>query len=151
VVPYPGEFEVHSEVLQGHLTVRLGGGLDITSAPQLSQTLLLLSGVRTRGITLDLSKLEFMDSTGLYAVVSALELCRERGYGFWLIPGPRGIQGIFEQTGLIHALPFQSHDAHAADISRPGESHRKRPCAYLAQGRLRCRGPNNGVSRRRGC
>jgi anti-anti-sigma factor len=72
--------------------------------------LLRLCADGTKEITLDLSKLTFMGSTGLRTVLLAKELCEQHGCEFLLIAGPRNIQRMFELTGLIDALPFQAPD-----------------------------------------
>ena len=58
-------------------------------------------------ITLDLTRLTFIDSTGLRAIVAAQELCREHGYEYLLTPGSLAAQRIFELTGLLDGVPFQ--------------------------------------------
>jgi anti-sigma B factor antagonist len=59
-------------------------------------------------LTLDLSGLTFMDSTGLGLVLSAQQLCRASGAEFALVPGPTQVQSVFEVTGLLDRLPFET-------------------------------------------
>ncbi len=49
----------------------------------------------------------FIDSTGLAAIILANKICERDGHDFWLVPGPRAIQRLFEITGLIEVLPFR--------------------------------------------
>lgn len=57
-------------------------------------------------IVLDLSRLEFIDSSGLWAVTLTQRICRQRGIGLLIEPGPERVQSVFEVTGLADLLPF---------------------------------------------
>jgi anti-anti-sigma factor len=59
-----------------------------------------------RPIVLDLRALTFIDSSGLWAITLTQRLCRERGIGLAIEPGPRRVQSVFEVTGLADLLPF---------------------------------------------
>jgi anti-anti-sigma factor len=59
-----------------------------------------------RNVTIDLSGLSFIDSTGLAVIVHTSGLCANRGCAFQLVPGPRAVQRLFEVTGLDGVLPF---------------------------------------------
>jgi anti-anti-sigma factor len=94
-------------------TLLLSGELDIGSVPTLHAAITRIrqSHVAAIGITLDLSKLVFIDSPGLAEIALASQLCERDGHEFALIPGPRPVQRLFELTGLIDALPFQLEPA----------------------------------------
>lgn len=89
-------------------TLVLGGELDIASAATLHGAIarVLATGTAGSAITLDLSGLIFIDSTGLAEIILTGQLCDRDGYEFALVPGPRAVQRLFELTGLIDALPF---------------------------------------------
>ncbi|HEV7584561.1 MAG TPA: STAS domain-containing protein [Solirubrobacteraceae bacterium] len=91
-------------------TLILTGELDMATAPPLEAVVSACAACAAR-LTLDLSQLTFMDSTGLNLVLSAREMCRDSGAEFALIPGPRLVQRVFEITGLVERLPFR----HAVD------------------------------------
>lgn len=93
---------------EGHHTLLLQGELDMAAVPSLEAEVRDLCGEDTRGITLDLSGLRFIDSTGLAAIVLVSRLCAKHGYSFELLPGPRSVQRLFETTGLIAELPFRA-------------------------------------------
>lgn len=61
---------------------------------------------RGRPIVLDLDRLTFIDSCGLWSVSSVCSACRQRGIGIRLWPGPANVQKVFEVTGLYDLLPF---------------------------------------------
>lgn len=88
-------------------TLLLSGELDTPAVPSLEATVReLCAADGTRAITLDLSGLAFIDSTGLAAIVLASRLCAKHGHDFELLQGPRAVQRLFELTGLSDALPF---------------------------------------------
>jgi anti-sigma B factor antagonist len=67
------------------VSLRLTGELDMGSVPVLEQRLEQL-GAENRLVALDLSELEFVDSTGIHALVEAVKASRERGA--WLRVDP---------------------------------------------------------------
>jgi anti-anti-sigma factor len=98
-------FEVHELVCGGTHTLLLAGELDMAAAADVEAVLLACANDALR-LTLDLSQLTFMDSSGLRLIVFAQQLCREKGAEFALIPGPRQVQRVFELTALVDRLPF---------------------------------------------
>lgn len=89
------------------VSVLLGGALDIGSAHHLQQALArLFAAGRVKALTLDLSELAFIDSTGLAAVVYASKLCERGGCELAVIRGPDTVQQVFALTGLLGQLPF---------------------------------------------
>jgi anti-anti-sigma factor len=107
----PRSFEVQDIVSDGRHRLVLSGELDLAPAAELEEMLLRLCADGTKEITVDLSKLSFMGSTGLRLVLLAKELCEQNGCGFLLVSGPPNIQRMFELTGLLHLLPFQPEDS----------------------------------------
>jgi anti-sigma B factor antagonist len=106
-------FEVQDVVSDGRHRLVLTGELDLAPAAELEGTLRRLCTDGTKEIAVDLSKLRFMGSIGLRLILLARELCREHGYEFHLIAGPANIQRVFEMTGLLDVLPFQTGDSSA--------------------------------------
>jgi anti-anti-sigma factor len=102
----PRSFEVQDVVSGGRHRLLLTGELDLAPAAELEAMLVRLCAEGTKEITIDLSKLRFMGSTGLRLVLLAKELCEEHGYDFYLVAGPANIQRMFEMTGLLDVLPF---------------------------------------------
>jgi anti-anti-sigma factor len=104
----PSRFEVKDVVSDGVHTLVLSGELDLVPAADLEAMILRLCAEGTSGIGLDLRKLTFMDSTGLRLILSTRDLCAEHGYDFFLVPGPKSVQRVFEITGLLDAMPFRN-------------------------------------------
>jgi anti-sigma B factor antagonist len=59
-------------------------------------------------IVLDLSRVSFIDSTGIHVVVTAAKRCGERNVHMVIIPGPPQVQRVFEISQLTKLLPFAS-------------------------------------------
>jgi anti-anti-sigma factor len=97
----------------GHYTLLLSGELEIASANVLQAAVVRLCAEPLLSLTIDLSKLVFIDSTGLAAIVLACKICEREHQvdDFSLIPGPRSVQRLFEITGLIDVLPFRNQPA----------------------------------------
>ena len=94
-----------------HRTLRLAGELDMTSAATLEAAVSRACSGSARSITLDLSGLSFIDSSGLAVIIHTSGLCSNRGCAFQLVPGPRAVQRLFELTGLDGVLPFVETEA----------------------------------------
>lgn len=88
-------------------TLVLSGDLDMASAPALEGTLRELCEGGAQELILDLRKLNFMDSTGLNAILKSRALCEEHRCDLGLIPGRRPVQRVFELTHVLDRLPFR--------------------------------------------
>jgi anti-anti-sigma factor len=79
----------------------LVGDLDLASAPALEARVDGLCVDGASAVVLDLSKLTFMDSTGLQAVLAATKRCGQYGTEFSLTGATGAVQRLFELTGLL--------------------------------------------------
>lgn len=94
---------------EGRVALVLAGELDIASAPRLQKAgERLCAKDSLRELTIDLRGLEFIDSTGLAAIVFVSRLCESRGRDLALIRGSDVVQQVFALTGLLEELPFCS-------------------------------------------
>jgi anti-anti-sigma factor len=84
--------------------VALLGELDIAGAPALEEELLRVEDSDALKIVVDLSSLEFIDSTGIRLVVMAAD--RSSGGRLTLLRGPKQVHRVFEITDLAKRLPF---------------------------------------------
>ena|ERR1700720_2059596 len=101
--------EIEESTDEDRHTLRLSGELDMASVPLLHAAIARICGAGGVGrITLDLSGLIFIDSTGLAEIILTSRLCDRDGLDLTLIRGPRAVQRLFELTGLIDVLPFAS-------------------------------------------
>lgn len=99
-------FVIQAVVRPDHHTLVLSGDLDHLSAAQLQPLVVRLCAEGARDIVLDMTRLSFMDSVGLQAILSAQMVCRDHGVGFMLTPAKASVQRVFEITGLTDVLPF---------------------------------------------
>jgi anti-sigma B factor antagonist len=90
----------------GTVVVRLDGELDLTSAPLLEGEFdnPLVSGANR--VVLELSGLEFIDSTGLRAIFNALARSRERAQEFAVTRGSEQVQRLLSITRVGEHLPI---------------------------------------------
>ena len=103
-----GEFEADLEARGDELWVLPRGDLDITGAPELEETLRLALASDAASIVVDLRGLDFLDSTGLRALVGAR--MDEGGERVRFVPGNEHVQSILRISGLIDELPFVAAD-----------------------------------------
>jgi anti-sigma B factor antagonist len=80
--------------------IKLEGEVDVYTAPQLKQQMIAMLEAGTRQIVIDLTRVEYFDSTALGVLIGGLKRMRERDGNLSLIcPNPR-IRRVFEITGL---------------------------------------------------
>jgi anti-anti-sigma factor len=83
---------------------RLDGELDLASVPTLEHA---VAGAPLDGATeivLDLRELEFIDSTGLRAILLQDKRSAERGQAFALVRGPEQVQRLMTMTRIDEHL-----------------------------------------------
>jgi anti-sigma B factor antagonist len=80
----------------------LAGELDMATVELLTQATEGLTGESM--VVLELEQLQFIDSTGLRGVLSALQRCRERGQQFAITPGSQQVQRLLGVTGVAKHL-----------------------------------------------
>ena len=86
--------------------IRAIGELDLATAPILSEEIDALRSAGFRHMTLDLSRLDFIDSTGLRLILACDAEARQDGFTITLIPGPPAVERIFQLTNTRAQLPF---------------------------------------------
>jgi anti-anti-sigma factor len=84
--------------------VVLQGELDLAGVPTLEDALHSLEGEGTPTIVLDLSELNFLDSSGLRAVLSAHDRARERGHRLVVVQGGTQVERVLRVTGVERHL-----------------------------------------------
>ena len=84
--------------------VSLRGELDLSTVGKVDDELQRWEAPNSRVLLLDLSKLTFLDSTGLRCVVRADERAREEGRRLVVVKGPEAVQRVFEITRLQDRL-----------------------------------------------
>ena len=111
----PGHFRL--DVLESRppsASARLVGEVDLYTAPRLREGLRLLLDEGGRFLTLDLSELDFIDSTGLAELVGALKRFRQVGGEVVLYCPSRSIAKVLEISGLDRVFTISSDAACAS-------------------------------------
>ena len=101
------ELTYETDRADGVATVRIRGELDMSGTLRLEQELTRLTEQeRVPELTLDLSRVTFIDSTGLGMIINTDQAARQEGFTLRLVPGPREVHRVFEMVGLADVLPF---------------------------------------------
>lgn len=104
----PGGLEISSVFDGGTVRVLLSGELDLAGAQQMEDSLAEIDRSDPARVIVDLGGLAFIDSTGLRLLLQADARARERGYELVLRPGAAPVQRVFEVTGALDVLRFES-------------------------------------------
>ena len=86
--------------LDSHEVVEVRGEVDVHSAPQLRDRLIEVIDGGKPSVVVDLSSLQFIDSTGLGALVAALNHATAAGTKFQLVCQADRLLKVFRITGL---------------------------------------------------
>ena len=103
--PWPDQLIVESQREANRVTNSLHGELDIATCRSLDQR--LRDAESAAKITVDLTRLEFMDSTGLRTLLSAQKRASTNGHQLTLRRGPDAVHRIFEITGTERRFTFE--------------------------------------------
>jgi anti-sigma B factor antagonist len=106
--------DVTTEDRDGLVHMALAGELDLSSVPKVQEELRRVEAGSPPTLVLDLSKLTFLDSTGLRCIVTADERARAEGRRIVIVRGPDAVQRVFSITRLEERLEIVD-DAAAAD------------------------------------
>ena len=83
------------------------GEFDLASVPAFEDRIATAEAGSPAAIVVDLSGLEFMDSSGLHVVLNARALCERSGYGFQTVGGTPAVRRLFEVCGLASLIAPQ--------------------------------------------
>lgn len=95
---------VTTEDREGLAHVALAGELDLSTVGKVQDELRHVEEASPATMVLDLSKLTFLDSTGLRCIVTADERAREQGRRVVIVRGPETVQRVFSITRLDERL-----------------------------------------------
>jgi anti-anti-sigma factor len=96
--------EVRTEDRDGFVHVALMGELDLSTVAKVQEELRKIEAGSPPTLVVDLSKLTFLDSTGLRCIVTADERAREEGRRMVIVRGPDPVQRVFAITRLEERL-----------------------------------------------
>ena len=99
----PASFEAKASADSGIEVVAIKGELDLATAPQLREVLEPIAE-RAQALLVDLANCEFIDSTGLAALVAAAERVHERDGRFALCCPNSSVRRLLEVSGAADGL-----------------------------------------------
>ena len=82
----------------------VSGEIDIASAPRLITSLNEALGECTSPVVVDLSRVTFMDSTGLALLLNAHRRLARRGQGFAVVCADGPVRRVFTITDMVETL-----------------------------------------------
>lgn len=100
------QLTLRTEHAAGGSTITLWGELDIASAAVLEAEVIVAEQLGATSITIDLSGLDFIDTSGLQAIMDAHGRCARHGRELTLLRGPAQVQRIFDLTRTRGSLAF---------------------------------------------
>ncbi len=100
----PGDLLVRVSGVAPAYEIHLHGELDMSTAPRLREELVRLSSDGAMAVTVDLSSLEFVDSTGLSVLITGLKRLREKGGDLALRSPSPVTRRVLEITGLTEVF-----------------------------------------------
>ncbi len=111
--------EIRSEHDGDAIVYRLAGTLDLSTAPSLRAALVEAAFEGKHDIIVDLTRVEFLDSTGLGALIGAHRRALENGGRIRLIVSDGPISRLLTITGLMRIFAvYSSVDAALNDRDR---------------------------------
>lgn len=105
------QIESHGDAV----VVDVRGDLDLVTAPDLNDALATATDENGAAIVVDLSKVDFIDSSGLSVLVNLNRSTTRAGRMLALVSAKPRVQNTFAITGLTSVLPF--HDDRAAALA----------------------------------
>jgi anti-sigma B factor antagonist len=98
-------FDVEVERRENYAIVRPVGDLDLAVVDEVEAALRPLE-IEFGEVVIDLRAVEFLDSTGLRAILSADARSRSNGFNLRLINGSEQVQKVLALTGMDRRLPL---------------------------------------------
>ncbi len=100
---------------EGVAVIALGGEVDVYTSPRVKQEIVNLLNAGTPKMVVDLTGVEYLDSTGLGVLIGGLKRARERDGDLKLVCDNTRILRIFEITGLTKIFDIYRSSADALD------------------------------------
>ena len=97
-------FELSTETKGSSALVTIRGDLDIQVVDQVTEALTEIESGEPELLVIDLSRLSFMDSSGMGAVAAAHVRALEAGRRFALVRPPGGVRQAFDRTRLDEVI-----------------------------------------------
>lgn len=98
--------EIRDQVLEGHGRLELIGELDLATVPRLKDAVDAMVSRNVERLTIDLSQLAFLDSSGLRELILLRDRAAAEGWDLALVRPPQPALSIFQITRAEEHLPF---------------------------------------------
>jgi anti-sigma B factor antagonist len=105
-VIHASPFEIRSELKAGNARVTLSGELDLATVPRVQEAVEALLGQGASKLVIDLSRLAFVDSSGLRMFIALNDRAADEGWALALIRPAEPSLSVFQITGAEQNLPF---------------------------------------------
>ena len=102
-------------VREGVAVIALSGEADVYTSPRIKQEIVDLLNNGTHKLVIDLTGVEYLDSTGLGVLIGGLKRARERDGDLKLICDNLRILRIFEITGLTKIFDIHRSESEALE------------------------------------
>jgi anti-sigma B factor antagonist len=114
-VLHSGFMDLEVEATRGEQgsVIGLRGEIDVYTAPLLRQKIVDVVDEGAVNLVIDMSSVDFLDSTGLGVLVQGLRRVKMRGGSLSLVITQDKIRKIFDITGLNQAFPIFTTQAEA--------------------------------------
>lgn len=111
------ELDITTRTESDCTVVAATGEVDVFTAPTLDEALSAAIGAGSDRLIVDLSGVDFLDSTGLSVLVKALKRIREADGSLDVVVSAERVAKVFRLTGLDRVIPLHSSvdEARASD------------------------------------
>lgn len=92
----------------GHAILTVSGEVDLSTSPQLDGAVIDAVAQELTHLTIDLSNVSFLDSSGLSVIVKALKRSRDAGAKFDVVATNERVLKVFSITGLDTVITIYS-------------------------------------------
>jgi anti-sigma B factor antagonist len=97
-------FDLETETEGTSALVRIRGDLDLQTVDQVTEVLGKIESPQPELLVIDLSRLTFMDSSGMGVVAAAHVRALEAGRRFAIVRPPAGVRQAFDRTRLDEVI-----------------------------------------------
>ena len=104
----PGQLQIAVSQNQVTFTIAVAGEWDLAAQTAIRETINNVLALGPERVVLDLSRLSFIDSSGMQAAVELHMRAVQQNARLEIIAGSRAVQRPFEISGLTDVLVFQS-------------------------------------------
>jgi anti-sigma B factor antagonist len=102
------DLDLKTDTVGDRTVVRVGGEIDVYTAPKLREQLIDLVAAGNYHLVVDMENVDFLDSTGLGVLVGGLKRVRAHDGSLELVCSQERILKIFRITGLTKVFPIHS-------------------------------------------